>query len=842
MSDETSNLEIRDGESYFEWINRNTKIVNKENEQIPFEVLSGKKFIGIYYAANWIPVSKNYLQIIDNAVNAMEAREGCSMGMLLASCDVNNQNMMEFVSTANITFPIIPPDSKFTEALKEKFEIEEIPILVVLDVENNSIVDKVDKLKLESLLDKETPEIMCDTWLGISNHSPEESPSAERKLIGKEKKQQAKAEKERLKKEAAEKKKQDKFEKVEQKKVAKLEKQKSKEIKKRKKSGLQEDTISVNSQIPGDDNGPMSPVSQTTIDREISPVLNATGTEEARVSVPTTPLAYNVVRDGNDDLSDSSGCSTDTPLEKRKKKKRSLVLWGKTDTPKQKDKEQDAQVAALIQKNNELEHQISELKQNKQEQETETKELHEQVDSLNGVIADKDNALKALEYRNSELSSQLLESKRNINNISEEKDILVIELSGLKEDFSVAKEELKNAQNHVEDIELEKQVRETEHQKFVEMTELNGWMHKRGRKSFTRGMWRNRYFQAGEGFKLYYYKSPKMKNLRGTISIGDIIKVEPVENSKGTLLTISTDSSTLELRAPNETTRDSWINSITFLSHYCKKYHASSERISGEKPDSETTIDETATKQKKDGSTTEITKAPETNEISPVHELYSQVCTISELNIEEITLSIPFSQTSLSDHSLSLRDCSLGQGGNVLVQISALKGQILAGEGRVYPTIVFTTATDHSVELEKAPPKTLVVLMCTSSGSKASKEFEGVFDSINADLGMNREIIFMKVDLQTIPMLRGLQGHLKLPCFHFYKNSQPLFSFSTHKKQELFDKIIYLKDKDAETLEAEREKTASRLPTQNDSDDSSSSDSDNDNTSSGAQTGINDPR
>ena len=135
--------------------------------------------------------------------------------------------------------------------------------------------------------------------------------------------------------------------------------------------------------------------------------------------------------------------------------------------------------------------------------------------------------------------------------------------------------------------------------------------------------------------------------------------------------------------------------------------------------------------------------------------------------------------------------------------------------------------------------------MCTSSGSKACKEFDGVFDSINADLGMNREIIFMKVDLQAIPLLRGLQGRQKLPCFHFYKNSQPLFSLSTHKRQELFDKIVYLKDKDADSLEAEREKLATRLPaqTQDGDSDDSSSDSDQDNPSGGgAQIGINDPR
>ena len=68
-----------------------------------------------------------------------------------------------------------------------------------------------------------------------------------------------------------------------------------------------------------------------------------------------------------------------------------------------------------------------------------------------------------------------------------------------------------------------------------------------------------------------------MKHPRGNVSLGDVIKVEPVENSKGSLLTITTDSSSLELRAPDETTRDSWISSITFLTQYCKKHRPSRE-------------------------------------------------------------------------------------------------------------------------------------------------------------------------------------------------------------------------------------------------------------------------
>ena len=607
MSEEV-NSDIHQGENYFQWISNNAKLVNQENEQITFEVFSDKKFLGIYFAASWIPVSKNYLQIIDNAVNAMETRDDTSMGVLLASCDQKDEDMMEFVSTANVTYPIISPKSNIIESLKEKFEIEEIPILVVLNVENNSIVDKVDKLRLENLLEKENPDAMCDLWLGIvsADTLDEASPSPDNKLKGKEKKQQAKADKDRLKKEASEKKKQEKIEKTEQKKIAKFEKQKSKEIKKLKTKNL-DDTTSLNSQSLAATDEPTSPI--PVFDKDISPLANATGVDD----VLTIPLPYNTVREGSGNLSDSSNGSIDLVSGKIKKKKRNI--WGRTETPKQKDP--DVQISTLMQKNNELEHLVSEHKLNKQELEIENKELHAQVDSLNGIIADRDNGLKALEYRNTELSSQLLASGENNKALNEEKERMVLELVGVETNLSQTKEELKNTQNRMEEIEQEKQMIETEHQKFLELNELSGWMHKRGRKSFTRGMWRNRYFQAGEGFKLYYYKSPKMKTPRGNVNLGDVIKVEPVENSKSSLLTISTESSSLELRAPDDATRDTWISSITFLTQYCKKHRPSNEESLEVKVESKRSVEENATAENKEGST-EVPKASESIEISPV--------------------------------------------------------------------------------------------------------------------------------------------------------------------------------------------------------------------------------
>ena len=595
---EANNIDIRSGENYFQWISRSTKIVNKENEQIPFDVLNDKTFLGIYFAANWIPVSKNYLHIIDNVVNAMEARDGCSMGMLLASCDQNEKDMIEFVTITNIAYPVIPPDSKLIESLKEKFEVEEIPILVVLNLEKNSVVDKVDKLKLESLLEKEDPEALCNVWLGISdpNDMVASSPYSDRKFHGKEKKQQAKAEKDRLK---TEKKKQEKVERVEQKKISRLGKQRSKEFKKLKRKGLnsvQDDTASAHSER---DDG----------DQVASPESHA----DVDITADSPSIVYNTLREANGNLSDGSEGSIDAVSGKRKKKKR--TMWGRTETPKHK--ETDSQVFTLLQRNNELEHLIIELEKNKQEQETENSELHARVDSLNGTIADKDEALKELEERNKEVSRQLCISSEENTALKQDKERLSQELNGVKEDHNQTKEELRIARDQMEEIEQEKQVRETDHQKFLETNELNGWMHKRGRKSLTRGLWQNRFFRVGDGFKLHYYKSPKMKSPRGFINLGDVVKVEPVKDKKYNLITISTNSNSLELRAPDETTRDNWINSINFLTHYCKKYHSKNETDCDVPLITEGSVDETGNGENKDES--DITPKPlESIEISPV--------------------------------------------------------------------------------------------------------------------------------------------------------------------------------------------------------------------------------
>ena len=615
---EAKSIDIRPGENYFQWISRSTKIVNKENEQIPFDAFDDKTFLGIYFVANWIPVSKNYLHIIDNAVNAMEARDGCSMGVLLASCDQNDKDMIEFLTTANSAYPIIPPNSKLIETLKEKFEVEEIPILVVLNVKNNSIVDKVDKLRLECLLEKEDPDALCNKWLGVSptKDIAASSPFLDRKLNEKEKKNQAKfvkSEKERLK---VEKKKIEKVEKEEQKKVAKLEKQKSKELKRLKRKNIQsaqDDTTSVNSESMLDDSEQTVLTPESPADADTT-AFSSVATDQG--NDPSDSPLYNALsREGNGNLSDGSEGSIDVISGKRKKKKR--TLWGRTDTPKQKEAE--AQLATLLQRNNELEHLVVELEKNKQEQETENAELHAQVDSLNGTIADKDKGLKGLEEKNKELSGKLSISSEENKALKQDKEMLSQELTGVKQDLSQTKEELKNKLDQIEEIEQERQVRETEHQKFLEMTELNGWMHKRGRKSLTRGMWRNRFFQVGEGFKLHYYKSPKMKSLRGFINLGDVVKVEPVKDDKHNILTIATDSSSLELRAPDETTRDNWINSINFLTHYCKKYHSQNETLGGDALLTEGSVDETVSgADEKPDEPNIISKPSESIEISPI--------------------------------------------------------------------------------------------------------------------------------------------------------------------------------------------------------------------------------
>lgn len=554
---EISEIGMLQDEGYLEWINRTAKFVNKENEEVSFDVLKEKRFIGIYFAANWFPMSKNYLHIFDGSVKAMEQRDDNTMGMILVSCDQNEKDMLEFVTTASIDYPIIPHDSQLIPALKEKFEVEEIPILVVLNMETNAIVDKMDKLKLESLLENENPEALCDTWLGLTSKGDENDDV---KVGKRELKQNQKAEKERLKKEAAENKKQEKAEKNEQKKIAKLEKKKSKDGKKFRKSLLS--TSSQANIDPKGDSGDSDKISEDVSSNIIDPdfVLS----EQVNDS---SPKAHNVMREDTGNLSDSSYGSIDIVSGKRKKKR---SLWSKSDSSKQKEAE--VQISSLFKRNNELEHMLADMKKSREEQDAEVKELHAQVDDLNGKISDKDLAYKTLEDANKQLNQQLTASNQENQSLKEEGNKLKEDLNSVKEELGVTKQDLQTTQVQLEEIEQEKKVRDTEHQKFVEMVELNGWMHKRGRKNFTRGIWRNRYFQAGEGFKLYYYKSPKMKTPRGYLNLTDVVKVEPVGDSKNTLLTISTDNQNLELRAPDETTRDNWINSINFLVHFSKKY------------------------------------------------------------------------------------------------------------------------------------------------------------------------------------------------------------------------------------------------------------------------------
>lgn len=76
----------------------------------------------------------------------------------------------------------------------------------------------------------------------------------------------------------------------------------------------------------------------------------------------------------------------------------------------------------------------------------------------------------------------------------------------------------------------------------------------------------------------------------------------------------------------------------------------------------------------------------------------SEACKYPASNL---IISVPFSGQHLDDHSLSLKECSLANGGNILTKLSNQLGQCIAGAGRVFPIIEFKMSSDYTIELSK---------------------------------------------------------------------------------------------------------------------------------------------
>lgn len=562
MANELNGSEIKSDDSFYSWINRVAKGVNKENKAESLSIYKNVQTVGIYFAANWLPQSKDYIPVFEKIRKEMKSSKDSEFEMILISCDKNESEMLEFLGSTEVTYPTIPPNNQVKDILKAKFEVSSIPVAVIINVKNFLVIDVLTKTKLNNLYVEQDIKGVCESWLEGKQAHIKGSPSPKGSLntpvsqANQIQKKAKKLERERSKMDILEKKKQEKLEKDKQRDDDKeLKKQAKEELSREKKRQEEErrrlrlekkkmkhnsstiDTISVDSTFDLD--------ASTVENTPAHPSEYLPSTEEATPVSPT----WNSVRDQETVVSDTSS------NYEGKKRFGQAVFGSKSEKGKASSQ---LELVKLECEKNELLNITCELKIQNERQTVELTTLRAELEKRKSEQEAVNQANSELKQENLEVTTQNETFKESLKSIGEE-------MYEVKEEVLVLKNEIKELQGNMHLVEEEKYEFEMKYQKLLKSFDINGWMSKRGTKGMTKKFWRSRYFKLGNIEKIHFYKSSNMKTVRGSILVSDIEKVEEIADNSDFLFNISTKQRNFEMKAPDDSTRKNWVEAINFL-------------------------------------------------------------------------------------------------------------------------------------------------------------------------------------------------------------------------------------------------------------------------------------
>jgi nucleoredoxin len=116
------------------------KIIGKDTEQDSLaSSLANKKNIILYFSAHWCPPCRGFTPVLSEAYAEYKKRTGdaADAELLFVSWDKDDESFNEYHN--EMSFPAIPYDKSLGQSLGEKFGVEGIPTLVVLDASGNPV-------------------------------------------------------------------------------------------------------------------------------------------------------------------------------------------------------------------------------------------------------------------------------------------------------------------------------------------------------------------------------------------------------------------------------------------------------------------------------------------------------------------------------------------------------------------------------------------------------------------------------------------------------------------------------------------------------------------------------
>ena len=113
------------------------RLVDAKGKKVSSAKLAGKK-IGIYFSASWCPPCRAFTPQLVAAYNQLQA-EGKPFEVVLVTSDRDKPGMEAYMEDHHMPWLAIPFGDKPIEALKKKFAVAGIPMLVVVDAAGTTL-------------------------------------------------------------------------------------------------------------------------------------------------------------------------------------------------------------------------------------------------------------------------------------------------------------------------------------------------------------------------------------------------------------------------------------------------------------------------------------------------------------------------------------------------------------------------------------------------------------------------------------------------------------------------------------------------------------------------------
>jgi cytochrome oxidase Cu insertion factor (SCO1/SenC/PrrC family) len=116
------------------------RLVNAKGKKCSTAELTGKK-IGIYFSASWCPPCRAFTPQLVAAYNQLQT-EGKPFEVVLVTSDKDEASMKAYMKRHDMPWLAIPFGEKQIDALKKKYSVAGIPMLVVVDATGKTLSDK----------------------------------------------------------------------------------------------------------------------------------------------------------------------------------------------------------------------------------------------------------------------------------------------------------------------------------------------------------------------------------------------------------------------------------------------------------------------------------------------------------------------------------------------------------------------------------------------------------------------------------------------------------------------------------------------------------------------------